>query len=396
MGNIASIILAAGFSSRMQGLFKPLLPLPIAWPSPRQVTLLENLIELHISCGVKNIFIVIGTHQSENITNYIKNLQTSSRYKNKIHLVQNPTAELGMFSSVCKGLHALKEHKKKFTHFFMHPVDIALVRYCTLQILINASYSNKNVTLIPSYQGKNGHPPLIPTLFIEQILTHNGVQGLYGVLKNLAKLEVAAPDNNILLDMDTVNDYKVMQKKATVQHILQPREALELLHCRNIPAKGIAHAQSVARIASTFAKQYVKTYRNYNINIALTKVGAILHDMCKFEPNHEQAAAKALSQMGLAALAPLVRQHNDCKLDANLPVSEKELIYLADKYVFGSDVISINERFEQKLKLYAHIPEAVCAIKARLGRAQAMEQRVAYELNLSPFNLAKQCLRENK
>ncbi len=395
MGNIASIILAAGFSSRMQGLFKPLLPLDFSWPKPKKLNALESLIQLHISCGIKSIFVVIGTHQNESIIKHIEELQSNPSYENKIHLVQNNDAKYGMFNSVCKGLQALKAYPKHFSHFFMHPVDIALVRYCTLQKLIQAKSDFKDTVLIPSYQAKRGHPPLIPTIFIEQILAHNGEHGLQGVLKNFAIQEICTADSHVLLDMDTSHDYEVMQQKALRQHLLEPQEAWELLHCLGIAQKGLAHAKSVAKVAVNFASQYTVKFNNYPIDIQVTEVGAILHDMCKFEPRHEQAAAEALCNMGLHALAPLVAKHNDCQLPDHLPISEKELIYLADKYVYGSELISLEERFIQKLDFYAHIPEAVMAIKARLARAQKMEKRVACELNIHPFALATEALKDN-
>ncbi len=395
MGNIASIVLAAGFSSRMQGLFKPLLPLHFPWPKPRDICALEHIIEQHIYCGVQSIFVIIGPHKNTEITKYITKLQNASRRKNKVHLVQNPEAKQGMFSSVCKGLQAITSHKNTFTHFFVHPVDIALVRYCTLQKLIQSKDIYKDKVLIPSYQGKSGHPPLIPTLFIKKILAHSGEQGLQGALANFSKQAIATPDSHILLDMDTKHDYKIMQEKSLRQHLLQPDEAWELLHTLEIPEKGLAHAQSVAQVAKGFAKQYTIKYDNYNIDLSTTEVGAILHDMCKFEPRHEQAAAAALCKMGLSALAPLVAQHNDCQLAEHLPISEKELIYLADKYVYGSELIPLKERFAQKLELYAHIPEAIIAIKARLTRAQIMEKRVHHELGINPFTLAQQALTNN-
>ncbi len=379
----------------MQGLFKPLLPLRSVWPHPKELSALESIIQTHAHNGIEHIFVVTGQRESAALTQHVTEIQARLRGKQKLYLVSNPQAERGMFSSVCEGLHAIQHSNilKQCSHCFIQPVDIALVRACTLQFLMQASRTQPHSVLIPTYKGRTGHPPLIPLAFIEQILNHNGDKGLQGALEHLPQATIATADSHMLLDMDTVQDYTLLQKKALQHHLLTPAEAVELLHCLNLPPLGLAHAQGVANVATAFAKAYTRrALPNTHIHIGLTKTGALLHDMCKQEKQHEQAAGKALRQLGLGALAPLVEEHNDCQLAADAPVSEKELIYLADKYVRGKWFIPLAQRFEQKLEMYAHVPEACIAIRARLGRAKAMEQRVAQELGITPATLAQQVL----
>ncbi len=373
----------------MQGPFKPLLPLHFTWPTLRELSALEALVELHLKCGVRHVIVVSGQREHESIALVVDKLQKQIKDKQKISLVQNPNAARGMFSSVEEGLRALVLYAANSTHFFVQPADIPLIRTCTIQSLLQAKDVHPDTALIPAFKGKTGHPPLIPRGFVDFILGHGAEQGLRGALQNLPQKTIATADCHILFDVDNVHDYEILQQKILRHHLLQPEEALELLYCLNTSPQGVQHAQSVALVAEAFAKAYNQNQQNL-IDPELAKTGALLHDMCKHEQRHEQAAGKLLRELGLAALAPLVEEHNDCQLDESAPVTEKELIYLADKYVYGQNIIPIQQRFEQKLNFYAHIPEACTAIKARLKRAKAMEARVSAELGQATFELAKQ------
>ncbi len=396
--HIVTLILAAGFSSRMQQQFKPLLPLTFTWPYEKTISALETLIQVHVTSGIRHIFVVSGQRETASLTQHVAQIKKKLPSKYHVYVAHNPNAQQGMFSSICLGLKTIQEHPsaKLCSHVCIQPVDIPLVRSCTIQKLIQAKNITPKAILIPTYKEHSGHPPLIPALYIKNIMEYTGAQGLRGALQALPQKTIPTCDSHMLLDMDTPLDYAIIQKKARIQHILKPQEALELLHCLHTAPKGLAHAQSVAQIATALAKKYLQQYGPKRMDVNLTKVGALLHDMCKQKPQHEQAAGVALRNLGFAALAPLVEEHNDCALDASTPVSEKELIYLADKYVFGSSFIPLTERFMQKLALYGHIPEACLAIHARLARAKTMNERVSKELGLDVALLAQQVLLEKK
>jgi hypothetical protein len=91
--------------------------------------------------------------------------------------------------------------------------------------------------------------------------------------------------------------------------------------------------------------------------------------------------------MGLPAVARLVEEHRDCTLADHEPVTEKELVCLADKYVHGDRPVTLQERFGCKLELFAEDAEACAAIRGRLARAEAMELRLRREIGASPFEI---------
>ena len=77
--------------------------------------------------------------------------------------------------------------------------------------------------------------------------------------------------------------------------------------------------------------------------------------------------------------------HKDLDWQEGDPLSERELVHLADKLVRGRYLLSIDARFTEKLVLYAEDPEAQAAIKKRhaLARrlAQAVEEASGCELD---------------
>jgi HD superfamily phosphodiesterase len=124
----------------------------------------------------------------------------------------------------------------------------------------------------------------------------------------------------------------------------------------------------------------------------LAKSVALLHDMCRQEKRHRQAAARELRALHLPRLAALVEEHMDCTLADGAPFTEKELVYLADKYVCGDRLVTVPERFASKMDMYAGDSKALAAIEARLARAGHLERRLARELGLPPYELAGRAL----
>ena len=119
-----------------------------------------------------------------------------------------------------------------------------------------------------------------------------------------------------------------------------------------------------------------------------------VHDICKGERCHEAAAGRLLRTCGLVRMATLVEAHRDMTLPDNLPFTERELVFLADKYVRGKWPVTLEERFHSKMELFAGDDAAVAAIEGRMKRAQAMAVRLAEECGRAPAELAREALAE--
>ena len=190
--NIAIIIPAAGFSKRM-GAFKPLLPVG---PEPA----ILRCVGVAAEAGVSEIIVVTG-HQSQKIEDVLSKSSKNAR------VVRNDNYQNGMFSSVCAGVAALPGG---IDGFFMLPADCCAVSAATLTALMKEfSASDKMSVISPVFSdGLRGHPPLIPSRFIDDLCSYNGDNGLKGFLQSLPNVVMETPDSGILMDMDTPEDYK--------------------------------------------------------------------------------------------------------------------------------------------------------------------------------------------
>lgn len=145
--NIAAIILAAGFSSRMGGAFKPLLPLG-------EVSVIERVSTVFYRAGLADIKVVAG-HRAQDMLAVLKNLP--------VDVIINSDYPSGMFSSVKAGVRAIAPGVEAF---FMQPVDIPLITPTTIKKIIAAYRVYKAGVIYPCFNGKRGHPPLISTASI--------------------------------------------------------------------------------------------------------------------------------------------------------------------------------------------------------------------------------------
>ena len=185
----AAIILAAGLSTRMKE-FKPLLPLGNA-------TVIEHAISSLKSTGI-DVLLVTG-HRQEELKAVVK------RYK--VTTVYNPDYEKGMFTSVQAGVQKLG---KRYQAFFLLPADIPMVKSATIQQIMASAENAPDRIIYPVYNGKRGHPPLIPASMAPGILTWKQEGGLKTFLRSHDEMaeNLAVDDSFILFDIDTPEDYQ--------------------------------------------------------------------------------------------------------------------------------------------------------------------------------------------
>ena len=194
---VTAIVPAAGLSRRM-GRFKPLLPLG---PDPAVV----GVVKTFQSAGVQDILVVTGYRGAE-VRQAVAPLA--------VRCVENAAYRNGMFSSVLAGIRALPA---RCPAFFIHPADIPLVRPRTIRRLAAAFAESAAApaVLYPVFDGLRGHPTLISTGLVPDILQWPGTDGLRGLLKchDADSMELDVADEGILLDLDTPDDYRRLQAK---------------------------------------------------------------------------------------------------------------------------------------------------------------------------------------
>lgn len=328
----SSIILAAGLSSRME-VFKPMMLLG-------NKTFLEHVILLYKSVKINRILVVTG-YQSQYV-NYIAN-----HYN--IETVFNKQYKKGMFSSVLAGI----EHLPKNTqYFFIHPVDIPLVKSSTIFQLIVRAEKEKKEILYPDFNNKRGHPPIININLKSAIMRwqYNGRLDLCLKTYNFLSANVPIADQTILMGANTLRNYDKLVLKFNKRNFLTPEEC-EVLMCQIIhaPNKIINHCKMVAIIASELAKA-INNMSLTKLDIDLIYSSALVHDMAKGCLHHDKIGAKILKDMGYIKMGNIVGKHMSLRSNQTKPVDEAEIVYIADKLVCGQNFISLERRFREKLE----------------------------------------------
>jgi molybdenum cofactor cytidylyltransferase len=355
--HISAVILAAGFSSRM-GAFKPLLPL-----GPH--SLVSRSMALFKAAGVEDIVVVTG-HRSEELVPFIG--------RHGARAVFNPMYDRGMYSSVQTGAAALSAESQGF---FMLPVDTSLVRPVTVNLLLERFETGDASILYPVFQGRRGHPPLIRARHIPHILTHSGTGGLKALLKeheNEAR-EVETPDEHILFDVDTPEAYSELLRR--FEGYGSPTHSeLEILVdvIFGLTGELLNHSRETARIASGIADALNDC--GLMLDCRLIFASGFLHDIAKGRPDHARVGADILRRMGFTATADVVEAHTDFSVRPDEPMTEKEIVYLADKLLDGGRVVSLAERFNKARVRCGQSAKAYAALCVRYENALKIKLRI--------------------
>ncbi|WP_319777279.1 DVU_1551 family NTP transferase [Maridesulfovibrio sp.] len=368
---IYGLILAAGFSSRM-GKLKALLPL-------NGCTVLSRCIRSLVNGGAADIYVVTG-HKADKVGAEAKVLG--------MHEIFNPDYEQGMFSSVKKGVQELPDDAEAF---LILPVDIPLVRSSTIRAL-TFDYSSAPTDIIyPCFRGERGHPPLINTKLIPEIIAHDGKGGLRTVLErhDSNARDLNMPDIGILHDLDTPEDYE-KARQISRRRVPLPEECEALWELADTPLQTREHCKTVAEAACLMAEALNKA-RNHNkpLDLNIVKCAALMHDVAKLKRNHEAAGAAILAGYGFSGIADIVAAHRDTDIKPDSPLTEREIVFLADKLFQGTNPVSLDQRYGKTLERWKDDPEAVTAITGRLERAKDLLLRYEQEAGINvPERLA--------
>lgn len=358
----AALILAAGFSSRM-GKFKPLLPLG-------NTTVLGQVVESLGRAGIKEICVVAG-HRAPEVLDAAQSLGVTG--------VENKAFEQGMFSSIQAGCRALPPG---ISGFLLWPVDIPLIRSQTVTALMDAWESRKSNTRViyPAYQGERGHPPVISADLIPDILNYSGPGGMRALLDQVEQkaCDLAVWDRLILEDMDTPAAYERIRRAREGWDLPGPGEAEALMtQVLNLNPGLRAHGRAVAGVALELTRAL--NDKGHDLNLDLVHGAALLHDLAKGKTNHEARGAEVLNRLDLPRLGAVVAVHKDLVPTAG-PVTEAEVVCLADKLVRGDRRVDLDERFRARLEEFKEDAAACAAVRRRWERARALADKIKHAL----------------
>lgn len=354
---VTAIILAAGFSSRMED-FKPLLLLG-------EMTILERAVRLFHQNGISDTQVVVG-HRSEELLPLLQSC--GARW------VLNENYREGMFSSVIAGINHLEANREAF---FLLPADIPLVRSQTIRDLLEAYTKTGKHIVYPTFQGRRGHPPLITAAYAEEIRLWKGEGGLRSFLKQYETnaLEVEVADEYILRDIDTAADYQELVLSYPNYEIPSLAECRVLL-TKKFPVEKslLEHGHKVAQVAVRLAEELNRS--GSRLNPDLVAAAGLLHDMAKGKPDHVKSGEKLLKELGFPAVAKIVGLHRDIFPRKNDDLNEEEVLYLADKMVRGNRLVPLQESYQNAKKRFASDPQAGAAAEKRWADTFVIQEKV--------------------
>jgi molybdenum cofactor cytidylyltransferase len=189
---ICAIVLAAGKSERM-GRPKALLPL-------RGKTFLENILAAIASATVEETCVVVGHHRDE-----IERL-----VKPSARIVFNPDYEQGMITSLQAGIRSLP---LRTSGALLCLVDHPLVDSETIELLVRNVGPDRIV--VPTFEGRRGHPVLFGSRILQEILALSASQGANIVVQKDPSrvVQVSVNSRGILVDVDTPEDFLKLQSE---------------------------------------------------------------------------------------------------------------------------------------------------------------------------------------
>ena len=189
---ISAIVLAAGRSRRM-GAQKLLLPLD-------GQPVITRVVDEVLGSPVDEVLVVVGSD-----ANRVKQALEGRR----VRLVVNPRAEGDMLSSVRCGLMAVPE---QCTAALVVLGDQPGISAAVVAELARAFRTGNRGIVVPTFDGKRGHPLLFSAGYRNEVLTRYDELGLRGLLHahpdDVSEIQVSTPE--VIEDMDLPEDYQRM------------------------------------------------------------------------------------------------------------------------------------------------------------------------------------------
>jgi molybdenum cofactor cytidylyltransferase len=196
-----ALIPAAGKSLRMG---RPKLALPAGGK-----TVLERVVETLRQAGVQPILVVVGPHVPELVP-------LAAAAGADVHLLSQETED--MRATVEQGLAWLGERFKPSPddQWFLVPADHPTLDPDVIRVLEEARAARPQFTIvIPTFQGRRGHPTLIAWKHVAGIRRLAPGLGLNAYLRHYRAetLEVPGESADILCDLDTPEDYERLVRR---------------------------------------------------------------------------------------------------------------------------------------------------------------------------------------
>lgn len=147
-----------------------------------------------------------------------------------------------------------------------------------------------------------------------------------------------------------------------------------------------AHSTAVAAVSLRIAAGLV--HSGVSLNMDAVAAGGLLHDIGKGSPDHAHVGARMVREHGFPAIAEIIAVHTDFIPVDNAPVSEAEVVFLADKLVRKNRCVSLEARFAEAATRFAADPDALAGVARRRNQAMRCRDHMAAVLKTAPEAIA--------
>jgi molybdenum cofactor cytidylyltransferase len=166
------------------------------------VSFLELIVGAMLDSGFAPIVVVLGA-QAQAVKETFENLD--------VDFIINKNWHMGQFSSLKTGLVTLQPN---IPGAMISLIDHPTVKKETYKLHHHVLMENLDKIILPIYQGRRGHPIVIPKKIIDEILGASDEMNLKDIIKIHSELvfEQLVDDPGILQDIDTQNDLRIIGK----------------------------------------------------------------------------------------------------------------------------------------------------------------------------------------
>lgn len=161
-------------------------------------------------------------------------------------------------------------------------------------------------------------------------------------------LEVPQPYggiSRILADDD--GGFRGFYEQTGVKPLLYPDHGIcrRLSDRYSVPEHIRLHEAAVARLAHQWAVRLKRL--GYDIDPELLRTAGLLHDIARLKPDHARAGARILRMEGYPVMAGIIQCHHRLEGGEESGLTERTLLFLADKMTLEDRMVDIDERFRQ-------------------------------------------------
>jgi len=190
---ITCLLLSAGHSERF-GSPKALAPF-------RGKTVIEHIQQMLLETSCDEIIVVLGAHGHQ-IWPLIFN-------HNRIRFVYNKNYNFGQLSSVQEGWRYATEPSEGVMCL---PVDCPLVQASSIEEIITCFKKDQPDILVPCYQDKKGHPPILHSRLKKDVLDLPMDRGLNSIFTDHPPKTININDDGLIKSFNTKEELESLNK----------------------------------------------------------------------------------------------------------------------------------------------------------------------------------------